>query len=65
MKASTSSTSLPTRRSVAVVDSSNGAATLFNEPGPRVPAATWGDLEARLAATMREIIEPEIEKKSE
>jgi tagatose 6-phosphate kinase len=27
----------PTRRSVAVVDSSNGAATLFNEPGPRVP----------------------------
>lgn len=44
----------PTRRSVAVVDSSNGAATLFNEAGPRVPAATWGDLEARLAARLPE-----------
>jgi tagatose 6-phosphate kinase len=44
----------PTRRSVAVVDSSNGAATLFNEPGPRVPAATWDDLEARLAARLPE-----------
>ena len=44
----------PTRRSVAVVDSSNGAATLFNEPGPPVPAATWDDLEARLAARLPE-----------
>ena len=32
----------PTRRSVAVVDSGNGEATLFNEPGPRVPPHTMG-----------------------
>jgi tagatose 6-phosphate kinase len=37
-----------------VVDSSNGAATLFNEPGPRVPPATWEDLEAKLAARLPE-----------
>ena len=44
----------PTRRSVAVVDSSNGAATLFNEPGPRVPAAKWQALEAMLTARLPE-----------
>ncbi len=44
----------PTRRSIAVVDSSNGAATLLNEPGPRVPAASWEDLEARLAVRLPE-----------
>jgi 1-phosphofructokinase family hexose kinase len=38
----------PTRRSIAVVDASNGEATLLNEPGPRVPAAGWRDLEAKL-----------------
>jgi tagatose 6-phosphate kinase len=42
----------PTRRSIAVVDSSNGEATLFNEAGPRVPARSWDDLEARLAARL-------------
>jgi tagatose 6-phosphate kinase len=42
----------PTRRSIAVVDSSNGEATLFNEAGPRVPAARWEDLEAILAARL-------------
>ena len=44
----------PTRRSIAVVDASNGAATLFNEPGPRVPAGAWQALEARLAARLPE-----------
>jgi tagatose 6-phosphate kinase len=44
----------PTRRSVAVVDSSNGAATLLNEAGPRVPAARWEELEAMLAARLPE-----------
>ncbi len=29
---------------------SNGEATLFNEAGPPVPATSWNDLEARLAA---------------
>jgi tagatose 6-phosphate kinase len=42
----------PTRRSVAVVDAGNGEATLFNEPGPPVPAASWGRLEALLAARL-------------
>ena len=42
----------PTRRSIAVVDSSNGEATLFNEAGPRVPATSWDDLETRLAARL-------------
>jgi tagatose 6-phosphate kinase len=42
----------PTRRSVAVVDSSNGEATLFNEAGPCVPATSWDDLETRLAARL-------------
>jgi tagatose 6-phosphate kinase len=42
----------PTRRSVAVVDASNGEATLFNEPGPRASAASWDDLEARLTARL-------------
>jgi tagatose 6-phosphate kinase len=44
----------PTRRSIAVVDSSNGEATLFNEPGPRVPASDWEDLEAMLTARLPE-----------
>jgi tagatose 6-phosphate kinase len=44
----------PTRRSIAVVDSSNGEATLFNEAGPRVPAARWEDLEAMLATRLPE-----------
>jgi tagatose 6-phosphate kinase len=44
----------PTRRSIAVVDSSNGEATLFNEPGPRVPASNWEDLEAMLTARLPE-----------
>jgi tagatose 6-phosphate kinase len=44
----------PTRRSIAVVDSSNGEATLFNEPGPRVPASSWEDLEAMLTARLPE-----------
>jgi tagatose 6-phosphate kinase len=44
----------PTRRSIAVVDSSNGEATLFNEAGPRVPATRWDDLEAMLAARLPE-----------
>jgi tagatose 6-phosphate kinase len=44
----------PTRRSIAVVDASNGEATLFNEAGPRVPAARWEDLEAMLAARLPE-----------
>jgi tagatose 6-phosphate kinase len=44
----------PTRRSVAVVDSSNGEATLFNEAGPRVPAASWDELAAMLAARLPE-----------
>jgi 1-phosphofructokinase family hexose kinase len=44
----------PTRRSIAVVDSSNGEATLFNEPGPRVPATRWEDLEAMLTARLPE-----------
>jgi tagatose 6-phosphate kinase len=44
----------PTRRSVAVVDSSNGAATLFNEAGPRVPVATWDALETMLTARLPE-----------
>jgi tagatose 6-phosphate kinase len=42
----------PTRRSIAVVDSSNGEATLFNEAGPRVPATRWDDLQTRLAARL-------------
>jgi tagatose 6-phosphate kinase len=42
----------PTRRTIAVVDSSNGEATLFHEAGPRVPAASWDDLETRLAARL-------------
>jgi tagatose 6-phosphate kinase len=44
----------PTRRSIAVVDSRTGAATLFNEPGPRVPVATWDALEAMLTARLPE-----------
>ena len=44
----------PTRRSIAVVDSSNGEATLFNEPGPQVPASNWEDLEAMLTARLPE-----------
>jgi len=44
----------PTRRSIAVVDSSNDAATLFNEAGPHVPATSWNDLEALLAARLPE-----------
>jgi tagatose 6-phosphate kinase len=44
----------PTRRSIAVVDSSNGEATLFNEPGPRVPPTRWEDLEAMLTARLPE-----------
>jgi tagatose 6-phosphate kinase len=44
----------PTRRSIAVVDSSNEEATLFNEAGPRVPATSWNDLEATLAARLPE-----------
>jgi len=42
----------PTRRSVAVVDAGDGEATLFNEPGPPVPAASWGRLETLLAARL-------------
>jgi tagatose 6-phosphate kinase len=42
----------PTRRSIAVVDASNGEATLFNEAGPCVPATSWDDLETRLAARL-------------
>ena len=42
----------PTRRSIAVVDARNEEATLFNEPGLRVPATSWNDLEARLAARL-------------
>jgi tagatose 6-phosphate kinase len=37
---------------VAVVDAGQGQATLFNEPGPPVPAASWGRLEALLAARL-------------
>ena len=44
----------PTRRSIAVVDSSNAEATLFNEAGPQVPAAKWEDLEAMLSARLPE-----------
>jgi tagatose 6-phosphate kinase len=44
----------PTRRSIAVVDSTSGEATLFNEPGPRVPARSWEDLEAMLTARLPE-----------
>lgn len=44
----------PTRRSVAVVDAGNGEATLFNEPGPRVPPTRWDDLEAMLTARLGE-----------
>jgi tagatose 6-phosphate kinase len=44
----------PTRRSVAVVEAGSGAATLFNEPGPRVPVVTWEDLEARLTVRLPE-----------
>jgi tagatose 6-phosphate kinase len=44
----------PTRRSVAVVDAGNGEATLFNEAGPLVPAASWDRLEATLAARLPE-----------
>ena len=44
----------PTRRSIAVVDSSNGEATLFNEPGPRVQASNWEDLETMLTARLPE-----------
>ena len=44
----------PTRRSIAVVDARNQEATLFNEPGPRVAAPSWSDLEARLAARLPE-----------
>jgi tagatose 6-phosphate kinase len=44
----------PTRRSIAVVDSSNGEATLFNEPGPRVHASNWEDLETMLTARLPE-----------
>jgi tagatose 6-phosphate kinase len=44
----------PTRRSVAVVDAGNGAATLFNEPGPRVPRASWDALEVLLGARLAE-----------
>jgi tagatose 6-phosphate kinase len=44
----------PTRRSVAVVDAGSGAATLFNEAGPRVPAARWDELEALLAGRLPE-----------
>jgi tagatose 6-phosphate kinase len=44
----------PTRRSVAVVDASNGEATLFNEAGPPVPAASWEELEAMVAARLPE-----------
>jgi tagatose 6-phosphate kinase len=42
----------PTRRSIAVVDLGDGAATLLNEPGPPVPAASWAALEATLAAKL-------------
>jgi tagatose 6-phosphate kinase len=42
----------PTRRSVAVVDAGNGAATLFIEPGPPAPASAWEQLEAMLAARL-------------
>jgi tagatose 6-phosphate kinase len=44
----------PTRRSVAVVDAGEGEATLFNEAGPRVPAARWAELEAMLATRLPE-----------
>jgi tagatose 6-phosphate kinase len=44
----------PTRRSVTVVDAGNGQATMFSEAGPRVPAASWRELEAVLAATLPE-----------
>jgi tagatose 6-phosphate kinase len=44
----------PTRRSVAVVDAGDGAATLFNEPGPRVPPASWEALEVMLGARLAE-----------
>jgi tagatose 6-phosphate kinase len=44
----------PTRRSVAVVDASNQEATLFNEAGPRVPASSWDNLEAVVAARLPE-----------
>jgi tagatose 6-phosphate kinase len=44
----------PTRRSIAVVDASSGEVTLFNEAGPRVPATSWNDLEAMLAARLPE-----------
>jgi tagatose 6-phosphate kinase len=44
----------PTRRSIAVVDAGDGAATVFNEPGPRVPVGAWPALEARLAARLPE-----------
>jgi tagatose 6-phosphate kinase len=42
----------PTRRSVAVVDAGDGEATLFNEAGPAVPAASWDRLQAMLAARL-------------
>lgn len=42
----------PTRRTIAVVDSVDGVATLFSEAGPRVPATKWADLEAMLAARL-------------
>jgi tagatose 6-phosphate kinase len=42
----------PTRRSVAVVDSGDGEATLFNEAGPAVPGAGWERLRALLAARL-------------
>jgi tagatose 6-phosphate kinase len=44
----------PTRRSIAVVEERDGEATLFNEPGPPVPAAAWDALEAVLAARLPE-----------
>ena len=42
----------PTRRSVAVVATGNGEATLFNEAGPPVPPASWDRLAALLAARL-------------
>jgi tagatose 6-phosphate kinase len=44
----------PTRRSIAVVDAGSGEATLFNEVGPPVPAASWDELGTKLAARLPE-----------
>lgn len=41
-----------TRRAIAVVDSSTGEATVFNEVGPMITASEWAGLESAIAAAL-------------